>query len=80
MAEIKYNCYAVPPDGIKIEKTYTFGKDRNGYFYSDARNKTYLELDELKVLFAPIGKTWDEVLDEKKTVKAKDVTEATVET
>ena len=44
MAEIKYTSFAMPPYGIKLDKTYLFGKDSKGYFYSDAKEKNYLDL------------------------------------
>lgn len=68
MAEIKYTSFAMPPYGIKLDKIYLFGKDSKGYFYSDAKEKKYLDLDEIKTLFSPVGKTWDEVLKVYKNV------------
>ena len=62
MAEIRYISFAMPPYGIKLDKKYLFGKDSKGYFYSDAKVKNYLDLDEIKILFSPVDKTWDEVL------------------
>jgi hypothetical protein len=68
MLEIKYTSFALPPYGIKPEKKYLFGKDSDGCFYSSAKEKKYLPLDEIKVLFSPVDKTWDEAL---KIPKAK---------
>ena len=48
MVEIKYTSFAVPPYEIKLDKKYLFGKDPKGYFYSDAKEKKYLDLDEIK--------------------------------
>ena len=62
MAEIKYTSFAIPPYGIKLDKVYLFGKDSKGYFYSDAKEKNYLALDEIKALFSPIEKSWDVIL------------------
>ena len=62
MAEIKYTSFAMPPYGIKLDKTYLFGKDSKGYFYSDAKEKKYLDLDEIKMLFTPIEKNWKAIL------------------
>ena len=62
MAEIKYTSFAMPPYGIKLDKVYLFGKDSKGYFYSDAKEKNYLTLEEIKSLFSPVEKKWDEIL------------------
>ena len=65
MTEIKYTSFAIPPYGIKVDKIYFFDKDSKGYFYSDARIKEHLPVDEIKMLFTPVGKTWSEVLNAK---------------
>ena len=72
MAEIKYTSFAIPPYGIKLDKTYLFGKDSKGYFYSDAKEKKYLDLDEIKALFSPVEKTWDEVLKVSKSMRKEE--------
>ena len=72
MAEIKYTSFAMPPYGIKLDKTYLFEKDSKGYFYSDAKEKKYLDLDEIKALFSPVEKKWDEILKVSKTEKEKE--------
>ena len=72
MAEIKYTSFAMPPYGIKLDKTYLFGKDSKGYFYSDAKEKKYLDLDEIKALFSPVDKTWDEILKASKSVRKEE--------
>ena len=72
MAEIKYTSFAMPPYGIKLDKTYLFGKDSKGYFYSDAKEKKYLDLDEIKALFSPVDKTWDEILKAPKSVRKEE--------
>ena len=73
MAEIKYTSFAMPPYGIKLDKVYLFGKDSKGYFYSDAKEKNYLDLEEIKALFSPVEKKWDEILKVSKEEK-KEVT------
>lgn len=72
MADIKYTSFAMPPYGIKLDKTYLFGKDSKGYFYSDAKEKNYLDLDEIKALFSPVDKTWDEIFKVSNTKKKED--------
>ena len=72
MAEIKYTSFAMPPYGIKLDKIYLFGKDSKGYFYSDAKEKNYLDLDEIKALFSPVEKTWDEVLKVSKSMRKEE--------
>lgn len=72
MAEIKYTSFAMPPYGIKLDKVYLFGKDSKGYFYSDAKDKKYLALEEIKALFSPVEKKWDEILKSSKEEKEKE--------
>ena len=72
MAEIKYTSFAMPPYGIKLDKTYLFGKDSKGYFYSDAKEKKYLDLDEIKAFFSPVEKTWDVVLKVSKSMRKEE--------
>ena len=72
MAEIRYTSFAIPPYGIKLDKVYLFGKDSKGYFYSDAKEKNYLALEEIKSLFSPVEKKWDEILKVSKTEKEKE--------
>ena len=75
MAEIKYTSFAMPPYGIKLDKVYLFGKDSKGYFYSDAKEKNYLTLEEIKALFSPIEKKWDEILKVSNITKKEDTKE-----
>lgn len=68
MVEVRYSSPAFPPYGIKVNKVYLFDKDSKGYFLCSVKNKIYMELDEIKMLFSPVDKTWDEVL---KTTKGE---------
>ena len=79
MTEIKYTCFATPPYDIKVEKVYSFGKDREGYFFEDVKCKKHLDIEEMKILFTPVDKTWDEVLKVKRTAKAQEDVESTVD-
>lgn len=69
MIEIKYSSFAAAPDGIKIDKLYSFGQDSKGYFYSDSKSRTYLDLDEIKAIFTPVKSSWDSVLRNTKMAK-----------
>lgn len=69
MVEVRYSSPAFPPYNIKVNKGYSFDKDSKGYFLLDAKNKLYMELDEIKMLFSPINGVWDEVLKTSKNVK-----------
>lgn len=71
MTEIKYNCFAEPPYGISIDRIYLFGHDSKGYFYSD-KNKNYLSLNEIKMLFVPIKGDWNSVLKAETKVEKTD--------
>ena len=62
MVEIKYSCIATPPDGISVDKIYFFGRDSKGYFYADNKDKNYLGIEAIKMLFKPIKSDWDSVL------------------
>ena len=73
MVEVKYSSPAYPPYSLKTNKIYSFDKDSRGYFLFVGKEKTYMELDEVKMLFSPIEKTWDEVLKAStKSVKKED--------
>lgn len=72
MVEVKYSSPAYPPYGIKVNKAYSFEKTSKGYALYDARKKYVMELDEIKMLFTPIDKTWDEVLKVSKSVKKEE--------
>lgn len=67
MVEVRYSSFAMPPLDIKLDKTYLFGHDSKGYFYVDKNENIYLELEEIKAIFTPIGKKWEEVLAIKRT-------------
>lgn len=75
MVEVKYSSPAYPPYDIKVNKTYSFERTSEGYVLSDVRNKLVMELDEIKMLFTPIDKTWDEVLKTAKSVKKEEIKE-----
>lgn len=63
MADIVYNCFAIPPKGIKLDTRYPFGHDSKGYFYVNSDVKIYMDIKELKGFFSPTdGKSWDEVI------------------
>lgn len=75
MVEIKYSSFAMPPYRIKLDKVYLFGKDSKGYFYSDAKEKKHLSLNEIKTLFSPIEKTWDVILKVSNSEKKEETKE-----
>lgn len=62
MVEIKYSCIAAPPDGISADKIYLFGHDSKGYFYADNKDKYYLDIEVIKMLFKPVKADWSSVL------------------
>ena len=62
MVEIKYSCIATPPDGISVDKIYLFWRDSKGYFYADNKDKNYLDIEVIKMLFKPIKADWSSVL------------------
>lgn len=72
MVEVKYSSPAYPPYGIKVNKTYSFEKTSEGYVLSDVKNKFVMELDEIKMLFTPIDKTWEEILKAPKSVRKEE--------
>lgn len=72
MTEIKYSSFATPPYEIRLNKVYSFGKDSKGYFFADKKNKVYADLAEIKMLFTPVDKTWDEVLKTPKVAEKKE--------
>lgn len=69
MVEIKYTSPAFPPYGIRVGKTYRFIKKDKGYAVADVRHEIDMTLDEIKMLFAPVDKTWAEVLKTSKKTK-----------
>lgn len=69
MVEVKYNSFAFPPDGIKVGRNYSFGKDSKGYFIEDVNEKKHMSIEKIKELFIPINKTWEEVLKPSKATK-----------
>lgn len=75
MVEVRYSSPAYPPYGIKVNKTYSFEKTSKGYVLSDVKKNFVMELDEIKMLFTPIDKTWDEVLKVSKSVKKEETKE-----
>lgn len=71
MKEIKVRYAAIPspPKGIVATRTYTAGKDSQGYYVKFLEEKTYFDLEVIKMLFEPIDvSNWDKVL----TVKVSD--------
>ena len=54
MAKVTYTCFAVPPEGILIGKTYETGKDEKGNFYMDGKEKFYASIDYINMLFSPV--------------------------
>lgn len=72
MVELKYTSPAFPPHNIRVGRIYLLGQDSDGYILSDAKRKIRMNLEEIKMLFTPVGKTWGEVLDKPKTDKKKD--------
>lgn len=72
MVEVKYSSPAFPPYDIKVNKVYLFDKDSKGYFLCSVKNKIYMELDEIKMLFSPVDGVWDEILKTSKSVKKEE--------
>jgi hypothetical protein len=66
--KLKYSCPAVCPTGIYLDRVYSIGKDKQGYYFTDGNYTQYSELDFIKMLFTPKDCTWDEVeFDNKKS-------------
>lgn len=57
-----YSSVATPPDGVVLTNRYTLEKDSKGYFYKVGKEKVYQDIELIRVLFSPVGKTWEEVL------------------
>jgi hypothetical protein len=58
---LEYVCPAFPP--IDSSKSYRYGKDEKGtYIINSDKEKEYMELEMIKMLFAPKESKWDEVL------------------
>ena len=72
--EMMYSSVAMPPDGIVLTNRYMLEKDSNGYFYIVRKEKIYQDIELIKELFSPIGKTWDEAFKPvaKKTTQKKE--------
>ena len=69
MVEVKYSCPAFPPYDLRVGRVYRFEKDAEGYVVSDAKRKIRMDLEEIKMLFSPVDKTWKEVLETPKSEK-----------
>ena len=69
-----YSSVATPPDGVVLTNRYMLEKDSNGYFYIVRKEKIYQDIELIKELFSPIGKTWDEAFKPvaKKTTQKKE--------
>ena len=74
--KLVYTCPAFPPENVHMDKTYTIGKDNNGFFFTDGIYIEYVKENDLwyiKMLFSPQDKkiSWDDVdfKDEVKEVK-----------
>ena len=72
MVELKYSSPAFPPHNIRVGRIYILEQDSDGYILSDAKGKIRMNLDEIKMLFTPVEKTWNEILDKPKNDKKKD--------
>lgn len=69
MVEIKYTSPAFPPYGVKVGKVYNFVKKGDCFMVADAKHEIEMPLDEIKMLFTPVEKTWSEVLKAPKKAK-----------
>jgi len=54
MDKVVYTCFAVPPEGIYVGRTYEVGKDKDGWFYTDGKIKVYAEKDYIYMLFSKV--------------------------
>lgn len=68
VTKMVYTSIAMPPYGVAITQKYDLNKDAKGYFFTVGKEKIYEDIEIIKSLFEPVGKTWDEVLKRKKTV------------
>ena len=68
VTKMVYTSIAMPPYGVAITQKYDLNKDAKGYFFIVGKEKIYEDIEIIKSLFEPVGKTWDEVLKRKKTV------------
>ena len=59
--KLRYTCAAYPPIGVSIDVQYLFGKDAKGFYYKTSEEKFYADLWFIKMLFTPVGKTWNDV-------------------
>lgn len=64
--DVIYSSYAIPPEGIKVGRTYQFGKDKSGCYISDILGNQHMDIEYIKALFSPVNETWEDVLSVKK--------------
>lgn len=54
MDKVTYTCYAIPPEGILIGRIYEVGKDKDGFYFTDGKEKTYADQKYIYMLFSKI--------------------------
>jgi len=62
--KLSYTCAANPPENIYIDRSYSIGKDNEGFFFTDGDYVQYVKDDELwfiEMLFTPTNVEWSEV-------------------
>lgn len=75
--KLTYTCAAAPPPNLYMDRIYTIGKDKKGFFFTDGNYVEYVEdknLWYIKMLFSPKDFKWEDVdfSDEVKPIKTFD--------
>ena len=69
-----YTCPAAPPLGLYMDRIYTIGKDKKGFYFTDGNYMEYVKDSDIwyiQMLFSPKNCDWVDVdfSEEKEMVK-----------
>jgi len=59
--KLRYTCASYPPEYIDVGLKYGFGSDYKGVYFTDGKISYYKDLSFIKMLFTPIGVTWEQI-------------------
>lgn len=67
--KLSYTCSASPPNNVRMDRSYSMGRDDKGFFFTDGNYIEHVKESDLwyiKMLFTPNGMEWkDVVFDDK---------------
>ena len=81
--KLTYTCAAAPPPGLYMDRIYTIGKDKKGFYFTDGNYMEHVKDSDIwyiQMLFSPQNCDWVDVDFSEEKEKEKETIKETMKT